>query len=294
LGYIAANRSVHRERSYGAADDLKTLLPLQNKMLQGVNLYQMGKIAEGERLLREVIAASPTFSLAYNHLAAMMLETKGWREAVAVLADGLSKNPGDISIMAKMGIIIAENGDARRAIQLLSACLRNGNTDADVFNYLGIAHYRNQEWPEALASYRQALALAKNNAPVYNNMGSLYLSRFLQNNDQESFRLAVQNFRAALAIDPKLYAAYNGLGAAFKKMKRTQEAIDCWHQALAIKPDYPFALINLGIALLESGDARGALRYLYEYRDKYSSKLPAAERRSVERLILEAENKIEK
>jgi len=105
--------------------------------------------------------------------------------------------------------------------------------------------------------------------------------------------LAEKNFKKALAIDPKLSSACNGLGAAYKQIGRSDDAITYWQKALVIKPDYDFPLINLGILFLEKGQFRQAIDYFQKYKEKFYFKLTAAEKLRVDRLIAEAGNKLQ-
>jgi len=39
------------------------------------------------------------------------------------------------------------------------------------------------------------------------------------------------------AIDPRMFSAYNGLGAAYKQIGRQDDAVRCWKKALEVNPD---------------------------------------------------------
>jgi arylsulfatase A-like enzyme/Flp pilus assembly protein TadD len=292
LGYLSAGGPQEHKRQYGPQDDLKTLLPLQNKLLAAVGLYQTGDFQGAEKSIREVIAASPGFILAYNHLASMYKEMGKPDLAAAILEEGLKKNPGDIRLLSKLGIVLADGGQWRRAVPILELCTQKEDFDPENFNFLGIAYYQGGEFKKALDSYARALELDRNNASVYNNIGSVYLQLYLRGRGQRDFGLAEQNFKKALEIDPRLFAACNGLGAAYKQTGRNAAAIEYWRKALDIRPDYDLALVNLGITLLEEGRAGEALDYFLKYREKYYDKIPENERQRIDRLIAEARAKM--
>jgi len=292
LGYVAESGPLQRKKQYTEKDDLKTLLPLQKKLLAAVVTYQEGDFPAAERGLREVIAASPSFILAYNHLASMFQETGRAAQAAAVLEQGLEKNPGDIRLLSKLGIVLADSGEWRRAVPILELCTQKESFDPEHFNYLGIAHYHGGHFDKALESYARALELDRNNASVLNNVGSVHLRLFLQGGGSGPFAQAESHFKRALEIDPRLFSAWNGLAAAYKKVRRNADAISCWQKALAIKPDYDLALVNLGITLLEEGRAKEALDSFLKYREKHYSRLPPMEQQRIERLIAEAQSKL--
>ena len=89
-----------------------------------------------------------------------------------------------------------------------------------------------------------------------------------------------------------MFSACNGLGILYRKIGRNAEAIAFWRKALAIKPDYDLALVNLGITLLEEGRAGEALDCFLQYRETFYEKIPDSEKQRIDRLIAEARGKI--
>lgn len=292
LGYISENRSGQRNRQYTEKDDLKTLLPLQSQLLDGVARFQSGDFPGAEKTIRAVISASPSFILAYTHLASMYKEMGKSNAAVQVLEQGLEKNPGDILLLAKLGIVLADSGNWQRAIPILELCVRKEDFDPEKFNFLGIAYYQGGDFAKALQNYDRALELDRNNAAVYSNIGGVHLALFLRNRQEHELVQTERNFKKALEIDPKLFSACNGLGVTYRKTGRNAEAIAYWRKALAIKPDFDLALINLGITLLEENRAEEALDCFLNYREKFYHKIPVSERQRVDRLITEARAKL--
>jgi arylsulfatase A-like enzyme/Tfp pilus assembly protein PilF len=291
LGYIAENRPGMRQRQYTEKDDLKTLLPLQSRLLDAVAQFQDGDFPGAEKTLQGVIAASPSFILAYTHLASMNKEMGKPQAAVQVLEQGLKSNPENLSILSKLGIVLADSGEWRRAIPILEQCVARETIDPEKFNFLGIAYYQGGDFPSALKNYARALELDHNNAAVYSNIGGVHLALFSQGRKPEELVLSEDNFKKALEIDPRLFSAWNGLGIISRKTGRNSEAIAAWRQALAIKPDFDLALINLGITLLEEGRAGEALDCFLDYRKKFFDRIPDSERQRVDRLIAEARAK---
>jgi Flp pilus assembly protein TadD len=211
--------------------------------------------------------------------------------AVAILEQGLEKNPGDLHLLAKLGVILANSGSWRRAIPILETCVQKEDFDPEHFNFLGVAYYHKGDFKKALQHYARALELDQNSAPVYNNIGSAYLALFKSQPDARSFALAEKNFKRALEIDPNMFSSCNGLGSAYKYVGQNADAIRYWQRALAIKPDYDLPLINIGITLLEDGQAGKALEYFLKYKKNFYFKIPADKKLRIDRLITEAEAK---
>jgi arylsulfatase A-like enzyme/Flp pilus assembly protein TadD len=288
LGYVAGGAQTLKE-TFSEKDDLKTLLPVQNRMLQALAKYQTGHIDESIVELQRVVEEKPDFILVYNRMATLYKETGRIQESISILKDGLDKNPGHPDLMSSLGIMLAEAGQPEEAVQWLEECLLLRDFDPEIFNYLGVAFYKMGQIQPALANYRRALELDNNYASVYNNIGSLYLRLFLQNKEQKAFDSAMLNFNRALVLDPRLFAAYNGRGAAYKFTGNVELAIADWKRAIELNPDFIDPYFNIGIAFLEKGDKSSALKYLLLCREKFSSRLPVGERQRLDRLIQEAQ-----
>jgi Tfp pilus assembly protein PilF len=60
-------------------------------------------------------------------------------------------------------------------------------------------------------------------------------------------------FEGLVALDPKLYYGYAGLGAMALREERLDEAVEHLSQAVALKPEDATVYANLGEALLRKG-----------------------------------------
>jgi tetratricopeptide (TPR) repeat protein len=68
-------------------------------------------------------------------------------------------------------------------------------------------------------------------------------------------------FEHALQVTQRNYLAHNNLGAALFYQGKIEEAIDHYHQAVQIRPDYQRAYFNLGNGFAELGNIDAARRY---------------------------------
>jgi len=55
LGYISTLQA-SRKKTFTSRDDLKVLLPYQNKLTKAMGFYHKGNIEEGINLLKEIVA----------------------------------------------------------------------------------------------------------------------------------------------------------------------------------------------------------------------------------------------
>jgi Tfp pilus assembly protein PilF len=95
--------------------------------------------------------------------------------------------------------------------------------------------------PEAIASYKEALAANPELAEAHSNLGLIY-------NQQHKYEMAVSEFQKALAVNPKDAITYNGIGAALRAQKDLNGAIKNFQTAVSLDPKLATAHYNLGVA----------------------------------------------
>ncbi|MFP4081306.1 MAG: sulfatase-like hydrolase/transferase [Candidatus Aminicenantes bacterium] len=286
LGYVSSFQAPQKAH-HGPEDDLKTLLPVQNKFTRAMVSYEKGRISEGINLLKEILQTRKDFDLAYCRLAVMLQSQGQMREAVSIMEEGFLHNPRNYTILSTYGILLVEAGLFDKAIEILGQGIALIDYDPQLWNYLGVAHWRKGEHQKALDAYNKALDLDKNYAMVFNNLGSLYLSLFLKTKKAQDLEKATRNFKQAIHIDPQLASAYNGLGGVYKLMGKADEAVWCWEKSIQLDPDYDFPLYNLGISYLKKGNKDQALEYFEKYLELKKNSISSEERRKIEALIKE-------
>ncbi len=104
---------------------------------------------------------------------------------------------------------------------------------------------------EAVACYRQVLALKPDLAGAHSNLGTALCELGMLEEAESSYR-------KALAFQPGQAEAHNNLGTLLFEREKPDEAVSCYRNALALKPDYAEAHNNLGAALFRLGDLKDA------------------------------------
>ncbi len=285
LGYIVSRVSQLKE-SYGPEDDLKTLLPFQQKHTNAMILYNNeGKIAESVKLLSEITKERKDFSKAYFDLSRIYRNQGMIDDVIAVMEEGLENNPGNYSIISGYGFFLVKEGKLDKGIELLNRALALIDFDPDVWINLGIAYWKKGEYQKSLEHYEKALSLDNNDAVIFSNLGTLYLSIFMQTKKREDHNRSIENFREAVELDPVFASAYNGLGGAYKIVGQNDEAIAAWEKSIELRPDFDFPVYNLGVAYLEKGNKARALKYFERYLVLKKNTISPEERRKIEDFI---------
>jgi len=264
LGYISSPVTQLKE-SYGPEDDLKTLLPFQQRQTIAVRLLEANRIPEAVKILNDIIRERKDFASVYNNLSTIY-ESQGLvEESLSIMESGYKNNPGNYRIISNYGFLLVKAGMPDKGIEFLEKSLAVIDYDPEVWTHLGIAYSQKGEFQKALDSYEKALSLDNTDALIYNNLGFLQFSIFLQTKNIQNHTRALESYRKAIELDPGLASAYNGLGGVYKVMGQIDNAISVWEKALELDPDYDFPVYNLGVAYFEKGNKAQALKYFERY-----------------------------
>jgi arylsulfatase A-like enzyme/Tfp pilus assembly protein PilF len=291
LGYISSPQVVTK-KSYGPADDVKTLLPFHNNAVKAWELYQEGKIPEGFDLAKEVITERQDVDIAYTHLAKMYKEQDKLKEALGVLELALEHLPSNYGIVITYVSYLNLAGRIDDVINMVEHLqLPQMENDPEIWNYLGLAYSNKGEFTKAIHALEFSLSVDDEFAYAYRSLGTVYLSKFLEARDKEDLMKSIRNFEKAINFEPEFAAAYNSLGVAYKENNQTDEAMSCWEKAYELRPDVGYPLLNLGLVYLERDDIVKALDYFKTYKKGFYSSLPSSEKERLDALIRRCERK---
>ena len=101
-------------------------------------------------------------------------------------------------------------------------------------------------------------------AAAHFNLGTAlgHLAQTGAKNDAEKnalFTQAVESFNQAIRLRPDWPEAHNNLGVALGSLGRFKEAVQEHAEAVRLKPDYAGALYNLAYAYRKTGDKKSAM-----------------------------------
>ena len=286
LGYIVSS-GVQLKESYGPEDDLKNLLPLQQKLDQTVILFEEGQVEKSSTLLIEILQQRKDLVPAYIYLSDNYKAQGQFVKASEILESGIKNNPENYALCSTYGIFLVRQGNWDKGIEVLGKALSLLDFDYELWNYLGYASWRKGEDQKALEFYNKAISLNDSDALVYYNLGSLYLSQFKRSRKSDDHFLAMETLKKAIELDPNYALAYQGLGIGYRVQGLTAEAIAVWETALELSPDDDFLIYNLGEAQFELGNKAQALLYFEKLLLLKKGTMTPEERTSIEALILE-------
>src|SRR5689334_15003360 len=114
----------------------------------------------------------------------------------------------------------------------------------------GLAFHREGKFDEAKKIYEQILAANPKHTDALHFLG-------LVAHNASNYTLAEELIRKAINTN-EVFFFYNSLGNALREQGRKEEAIESYERALALKPDFPDALNNLGAVYLSKRNVEKA------------------------------------
>ena len=215
---------------------------LQAKFNQGIALQQQGRLADAERIYREVLRQQPNHFGALHLLGLIALETRHTERAVELIGKAIALKPDNAKAHYNRGLALVNLKRPEDALESYGRAIALNPDFAEAHNNRGNALSDLKRFEEALASYDKAIALNPDNAETYDNRG-LALSYLKRPKD------ALESYDRAIALNPDFAKAHNNRGNALQGLKRHSDALASYDKAVALNPDFAEAHNNRGNAL---------------------------------------------
>jgi arylsulfatase A-like enzyme/Flp pilus assembly protein TadD len=285
LGYAAAPVA-QPKAAYGPADDVKSVLPYQQRLERAILIGDSGKPADSARELESLVADKKDFTPAYIYLARTLTAQGRPEDAVRALDGGVRENPRNYALLSVLGSLLAERQQDDRAAEILTRAIAIIDFDPDAWNNLGGIRMRQGDLDKALACFERAAALDAGFAPAQLNIGSARMALYVgRGRNPADLAQALDHFRRAVELDPASNPALRGLASALTSAGRVDEALPVWEKAVAADATDSFSTYNLGVAYFNNGDKAKALRAFETYLELRKDTLRPEERDRVLALI---------
>ena len=218
-----------------------------------------------------VVAAALMLILA----AATIRRAAVWGSEVRLWADVYAKAPQKPRAVKNYGVVLAASGKYDDGIKLLEKAVKLDPDNADYWSNLGTANLRAGRFDSAKDKFLKAYELLASELklPDYQAPLDSFASLAPLNSSAKSLKQAAQYlndygvclvqlgrgdealaaFQKSLAIDPTLYAARLGLGAAYNLQNNIQAATDVFEALVEEYPDQADAYNNLAVMYKKAG-----------------------------------------
>ncbi|MBP2292087.1 tetratricopeptide repeat protein [Azospirillum rugosum] len=175
--------------------------------------------------------------------------------AEAIYARLLKANPRNSEALHLLGVACYQRRHFERSARLIADAIAIRKDPAYFFN-LGYALQGLDRTEEAMAAYRDALALRPDYPEAQNNLGNALKTL-------DRLEDAVVAYGRALTLQPAFTSILFNRGTALFRLDRIEEAADAFREATRHFPDNPEAQHDLGVSLRKlkrPGEAVAAFR----------------------------------
>lgn len=227
--------------------------------------------------LLALLVAVPEHPLALQSLAEIFLEEKAYEDALAYAFRAQEQGcPGMNRII---GSSYAQLDHPKEAIQALEKARAEG---ADVLSQLARLYAQQENYPQSIRYYEEALKADSTSATLYFELGmmhfnmenyqnatmafeqaskrghsvdaNLYLNLGMAHLKQASYNDAIRHLRKAQSLRPKDIQVMLNLANAYYKQQDFAQAITQWNNILMLQPLNAFAMFMLGKSYICSGE----------------------------------------
>jgi arylsulfatase A-like enzyme/Flp pilus assembly protein TadD len=186
--------------------------------------------------------------------ATAMINAGRPRDAVAPLEQIVRDDPPNHVFRETLARALRQSGDVPRAIALYRQAVALAPNDADAWYNLAVALEESGNGKEGAVALAEAAKRDPGRPEIHNIRGASLA-------EAGDLAAAEKEFRATISGDPRNARAYNNLGNVLRAMNRDTEAAEAYRKAIELAPRYADPLNGLGALLVAGGRARDAIPY---------------------------------
>lgn len=162
------------------------------------------------------------------------------------------KKAGFAPRAVEVKVSIAEASEFEVKLETAAAEAERTMSESDKLFLKGNKLYSENKFPEAVASYEEAIQLSQNQWAYYFNLGLAYKK-------MEKAEEARTAFARALDLNPSAYSVNKELAESLAKAGNYEEAKTLYRKVLEMSADDPDVFYNLGLCEVSTGEGEAAL-----------------------------------
>lgn len=252
-----------------------------NRMNEGIRSEAKNNTSQAEKSLKEAIEFDPTYAKAHFHLGQIFRKQGKLVDAQKAFQDAIA-NMGDApkaDYQYQLGRVIISQADSQgvsqsereakynEAIGAFQEAIKLDPNHYRAYYHVGKLHDRLDQPVQADKAFRQAIQTNARFVDSFVDLGNMYI-------DYGHANVGLAVLDAGVQVNDKNAAMWNGLGRAYSKLNRHEEAVDAFKKAKAIDPDRVDVLYGLGKSYAELRQRAEALEALQAFVQRAGADVP--------------------
>jgi serine/threonine-protein kinase len=251
-----------------AVEEFRHALQLDSRNADALNglghAYEnAGRIADAEAAYRKAAALRPDYWDGYNTLGGFYNRQRRFDEAIAQFKRTVELTPDNAQAYFNLGGVYINTGDPAK-FPLAEAALKKSielGPSYPAYANLGYLYYRQQRYAESAAMTEKAVQLNANDWIAWENLARAY--DWLKEKEQATAARdkELELLERDSALKSRDAQVQSALGIIYAYRKLPQKALPRIQAALALAPDDPEILSNIGEAYEYLGDRRQCIHF---------------------------------
>lgn len=193
--------------------------------------------------------------------ARVLMRQGEWKKAEAAVDRALEKSPQDATALYWKAYVLFQAGQYEQSSAYITRHLGQNSLNPDAHKILGLSSFMLGRKAEAETELWRACELAPGDIESRYYLGRVQFER-------QNMPAALESFRLVVAREPASVRGYNHLGQTLEGLARFGEAREAYQTAVRIeqeqtrKSEWPY--FNLGVLAIKEGHAEEAVRWLKE------------------------------
>ena len=223
---------------------------------------ELNRMQDAEETYKKAISIHPQYASGYGQLAHLYRREAKYTLAIAEYKKAIELAPEDARYWFSIGADYYNAGDYPRSIDALQKAITI-RPSYQAYSNLGLSYLALRRFPDAIASFEQAVALGSHIIQTFGNLGRAYYY-FPSKRDlaRSPLEKALQLAAADLNVNPQDADVYT-LAAEYSAMLgKRSEAIQHLNKALQLRPNDAETLYFAGIVHAVLGERDKAITWL--------------------------------
>ena len=229
-----------------------------------------GRIADAEKTFQQAAALRPDNWDGYNALAAFYDRQGKYPQSEAAYKQALQITPDNAEVYYNLGGAYLDQGGPEAIAEAEQALKKSLSLSPSYPAYanLGLLYMQQKHYAESAAYTEQALRLDGNDYMVWNNLMLAYEGTGQNDKAAAARQKAEQLAEQVALLKPRDAMAQSSLASYYAQDKQNDKAMAKIRTSLALAPDDPNVLSNIGEAFELLGDRTQALTYIEKAMQK--------------------------